>query len=85
MWRKPWGFKSPLSHQITCHKTQRAMGGLPHRMRNDLVVQYHYLDDILLGVLGFGAAAWNTAPRDKFMGWTPEQGQARLHLVVDNA
>ena len=54
-------------------------------MRNDLVVQYHYLDDILLGVLGFGAAAWNTAPRDKFMGWTPEQGQARLHLVVDNA
>lgn len=71
------------------------------RRWNDLIAQYHYLgfytlpgaqiryfihgDGILLGVLGFGAAAWKTAPRDQFIGWTPQQRQARLHLVVNNA
>ena len=39
----------------------------------------------LLGALGFGAAAWKTAPRDRFIGWTPEQQRARLHLIVNNA
>jgi hypothetical protein len=39
----------------------------------------------LLGALGFGAAAWKTAPRDRFIGWTPQQQRARLHLVVNNA
>ncbi len=68
---------------------------------NQLVAQYHYLgysplpgaqmryfihgDGHLLGVLGFGAAAWKTAPRDDFIAWTPQQRQARLHLVVNNA
>ena len=39
----------------------------------------------LLAVLGFGACAWTVAPRDRFIGWTPQQRQARLHLVVNNA
>ncbi|MGH2842533.1 MAG: Druantia anti-phage system protein DruA, partial [Solirubrobacteraceae bacterium] len=39
----------------------------------------------LLGGLGFGAAAWKVAPRDNFIGWSPAQRQARLHLVVGNA
>ena len=39
----------------------------------------------LLGALGFGAAAWKTAPRDRYIGWTPQQQRARLHLVVNNA
>jgi hypothetical protein len=39
----------------------------------------------LLAALGFGAAAWKTAPRDHFIGWSPEQRRARLHLVVNNA
>lgn len=76
-------------------------GPADSRRWNDLVAQYHYLgyyplpgaqmryfihgDGTLLGVLGFGAAAWKIAPRDAFIGWTPEQRQARLHLVVNNA
>ena len=76
-------------------------GPADSRLWNDLVAQHHYLgyyplpgaqiryfihgDGILFGVLGFGAAAWKTAPRDAFIGWTPEQRQARLHLVVNNA
>ena len=29
-----------------------------------------------LALFGFGAAAWKTAPRDRFVGWTPEAGSA---------
>ena len=39
----------------------------------------------IVALLGFGAAAWKTAPRDHFIGWTPEQRQQRLPLVVNNA
>ena len=39
----------------------------------------------LLAALGFGAAAWKVAPRDHFIGWTPEQRSRNLHLVVNNA
>lgn len=42
-------------------------------------------DGQTLALLGFGAAAWKVAPRDDFIGWTPEQRKARLHLVVNNA
>ncbi len=68
---------------------------------NEYVDRYHYLgytplpgaqlrdvarvDDRVLALLGFGAAAWKTAPRDAFIGWTPLQREQRLHLVVNNA
>lgn len=39
----------------------------------------------LLAALGFGAAAWKVAPRDRFIGWTSEQRAKNLHLVVNNA
>ena len=38
-----------------------------------------------LALLGFGAAAWKTAPRDNFIGWNHEQRQKHLHLVLNNA
>jgi hypothetical protein len=34
--------------------------------------------------LRFGAAAWKTAPRDRFIGWTAAQRQRHLHQVVNN-
>jgi hypothetical protein len=68
---------------------------------NELVDRYHYLGyqplpgaqlryfarsrEGLLGLFGFGAAAWKTAPRDRFIGWSPQQRTERLHLVVNNA
>ncbi len=68
---------------------------------NEYVDRYHYLgyqplpgaqlryfaraEQGLLALLGFGAAAWKTAPRDAFIGWTALQREARLHLVVNNA
>ena len=36
-------------------------------------------------MLGFGAAAWKTAPRDLFIGWSPECRQRNLPLVDNNA
>ena len=35
--------------------------------------------------MGFGASAWQCATRDKFIGWTHEQRQKNLHLIVNNA
>ncbi len=38
-----------------------------------------------VAALGFGASAWKTAPRDRFIGWSHEQRIAKLSLVVNNA
>lgn len=68
---------------------------------NEYIDRYHYLgyqplpgaqlryiaqaNDQVIALLGFGAAAWKTAPRDRFIGWTDQQRRDRLHLVVNNA
>jgi len=68
---------------------------------NELIQRYHYLGytplpgaqlrylifspSKLLGALGFGAAAWLAAPRDRFIEWNTEQREANLHLVINNA
>ncbi len=68
---------------------------------NEYIDRYHYLGyqplpgaqmryfardgNRILALLGFGAAAWKTAPRDQFIGWTTEQRKRQLHLVVNNA
>ncbi len=36
-----------------------------------------------VAMLGFSTAAWKIAPRDTFIGWTSEQRQKNLPLVVD--
>lgn len=68
---------------------------------NELIHRYHYLGykllpgaqirylvyskSYLLACLGFGASAWAVTPRDKFIGWTSQQRQQNLHLIVNNA
>lgn len=68
---------------------------------NEYIQRYHYLgyqplpgaqmryfaisQSQVLALLGFGAAAWKVAPRDRLIGWSPEQRQQRLHLLVNNA
>lgn len=68
---------------------------------NEYIDRYHYLgyqplpgaqlryfaraNGTVLALMGFGAAAWKTAPRDRFIGWTSEQRHKRLHLVINNA
>lgn len=68
---------------------------------NEYIDRYHYLgygrlpgaqlryiaraSGRVVALLGFGAAAWKTAPRDTYIGWTPAQRERQLHLVVNNA
>lgn len=68
---------------------------------NTLMDRYHYLghtpmagaqiryllewEEGFLGAIGFGASAWKTAPRDRWIGWSRPQRHHRLHLVLNNA
>ena len=68
---------------------------------NEYIDRYHYLGykplpgaqlryfaytgDRLLGLLGFGAAAWKTGPRDAWIGWSRAQRHRNLGGVVNNA
>ncbi len=68
---------------------------------NEYIDRYHYLgfkplpgaqlryfvklNEEIVALFGFGAAAWKTAPRDHFIGWTKEQREKNIYLVVNNA
>jgi hypothetical protein len=68
---------------------------------NELIERYHYLKykplpgaqmrylifhgSYLLAVLGFSAAAWKVAPRDRFIGWHDGQRRRNLHCIVNNS
>jgi len=41
--------------------------------------------DWLLGGLGFGAAAWMVAARDRWIGWSASQREQRLEWVINNS
>ena len=71
------------------------------RLWNEYIERYHYLgytplpgaqlryfvtmNEQVLALLGFGASAWQVAPRDKFIGWEAEQRLRGLPLIVNNA
>jgi hypothetical protein len=68
---------------------------------NEYVDRYHYLGYTplpgaqfryfastrgqVVALLGFSASAWKTEPRDRYIGWTREQRENRLHYVVNNS
>jgi len=67
---------------------------------NEYIDRYHYLGykplpgaqlryfamdgERVLGLLGFGAAAWKSAPRDEWIGWSRAQRHRHLSGVVNN-
>jgi hypothetical protein len=68
---------------------------------NELIERYHYLKykplpgaqmrylvfhgSYLLAALGFSAAAWKVAPRDRFIGWNDRQRRHNLHRIANNS
>jgi hypothetical protein len=68
---------------------------------NESIDRYHYLGykplpgaqlryfahvgERLVGLLGFGAAAWKSGPRDAWIGWSRAQRHRHLPGVVNNA
>lgn len=91
---QPAGALAPLTLQRVRQKAQS-------RLWNEYIQRYHYLGHKPLpgaqlrylvysatqpiAVLGFGAAAWQCAPRDRYIGWTHQQRQRNLALIVNNA
>jgi len=71
------------------------------RLWNEYIERYHYLgytplpgaqlryfvmlDQKIVALLGFGAAAWQAAPRDNYIGWTHALRERNLPLIVNNA
>jgi hypothetical protein len=81
-------------------RLERVQTGKARRWYQALMEQHHYLGykplagaqlryliwnaHALVGGLGFGAAAWSIAPRDRWIGWNTGQRQRQLHRVVNN-
>ena len=80
---------------------ERVVKGSSSQLWNELIERYHYLGhkplpgaqlryfvysgSRLLATLGYGASAWSVAGRDRFIGWTTQQRQKNLQLIVNNA
>ena len=89
------------AHALPTLQLQPVGGREDSRLWNEFIHRYHYLGfqtlpgaqlrywvsagGRLVALLGFGAAAWQCAPRDLFIGWDHGQRQRNLHLVVNNA
>lgn len=68
---------------------------------NELIERYHYLGykplpgaqirylvfhgSYLLAAMGFSAAAWKVAPRDRFIGWSDQLRRRNLQQVANNS
>jgi len=88
-------------HQIPPLHLIRVTSKDQSRLWNEYIHRYHYLgftplpgaqiryfvysNEQILALLGFSAAAWKTAPRDEFIGWSPQQRQRNLHRIVNNS
>lgn len=86
--------KLPQLHLQMVTKTTSALW-------NEYIERYHYLGYTplpgaqlryfitagkqIVALTGFGAAAWQTAPRDQFIGWNHDQRKKNLNLITNNA
>ncbi len=82
-------------------RLQRVQKKPDSRLWNEYIQRYHYLGHKSLpgaqirylifseaqpiALLGFGAAAWQTAPRDGYIGWSHDQRKRNLPLIINNA
>lgn len=89
--------KKAGEHELKLELVEKAESAL----WNEYIDRYHYLGytplpgaqlryfiksgDQVLALLGFGAAAWKTAPRDAYIGWDAETRKRNLYLIVNNA
>jgi len=92
---KPEVIKNAGEYALTIERATRGTSAL----WNEYIDRYHYLgytplpgaqmryfvksEDEVLALLGFGAAAWTCAPRDKSIGWDSETRKKNLHRIIN--
>ena len=88
-------------HALACVQLRIVMGRQQSRLWNEYIHRYHYLgykplpgaqlryfvisENTIIALLGFGASAWQCAPRDKYIGWTHDQRKKKLQYIINNA
>lgn len=88
-------------HQLGPLELHLVAGRTESYLWNEYIARYHYLGYTplpgaqlryftrcrgrTLALLGFGAAAWRLAPRDRWIGWTDQQRARNLPLLANNA
>ena len=88
-------------HALPCVQLRIVRGRQQSRLWNEYVHRYHYLgykplpgaqlryfvlsENNIIALLGFGASAWQCAPRDKYIGWSHDQRKKKLQYIVNNA
>ncbi len=89
------------AHELEGLQLEPVLSRSDSSLWNEFIDRYHYLghkplpgaqmryfacwQGRILALLGFGAAAWKTAPRDRFIGWLPGERESNLHLIANNA
>lgn len=92
--------KQPV-HEIGRITLEVVSGTTASRLWNEYVARYHYLGytpmsgsqirynvfagEQLVACISFCACAWKLKDREKFIGWSDEQRQKNLPLVINNA
>jgi hypothetical protein len=92
--------KQPV-HEIGRITLEIVSGTPASRLWNEYVARYHYLGytpmsgsqirynvfagEQLVACISFCACAWKLKDREKFIGWSEEQRQKNLQLVINNA
>jgi hypothetical protein len=88
-------------HALPCVQLRIVRDRQQSRLWNEYIHRYHYLgykplpgaqlryfiisENNIIALLGFGASAWQCAPRDKYIGWTHDQRKKKLQYIVNNA
>jgi len=88
-------------HLLGTIQLERVIGKSALSLWREYIERYHYLgytqlpgaqiryfvyaENKLVALLSFSAAAWKTAPRDQFIGWSHEQRIKNLNYIVNNS
>ncbi|MBC8282362.1 MAG: DUF4338 domain-containing protein [Nitrospinae bacterium] len=97
---KPSSILTEKTHPLDSLKIEIVTGQPSSAIWNEYIDRYHYLgfkplagaqiryfvksQDEILALLGFDAASWKVSDRDKLIGWSPKEREAKLHLIVNN-
>lgn len=88
-------------HLLGAIRLERVIGSSALSLWREYIERYHYLgytqlpgaqiryfvyaENKLVALLSFSAAAWKTAPRDQYIGWSHEQRIKNLIYIVNNS